>query len=563
MLLPPTLGLFVRQLGARPYVLDAQVLEPFTEDIRYETNTVDQFGLSGIANSDGLLKITLSQREGGLTFDSITSITLGLYRVQIDARTDELVKQFSVDLDLMFEGRFELNYRIQDPDDLVLGCVLETTIGNKSTWASVEVDGYQNDQSVLDYVRPKPAVDADRWLPTRVDEIRMLDDVSPNRIELNFKLSGDPKVDCTGELTYAGGGNRYLFDYAGNAVEQALNKTPWNLDCSLFVEPASRQLYSDFGLHSGDWSYIKTGILTTENYQTFDLFPQHRMLAYSVQAPNHDNATWEWETVKCACLGQTTTFSTYFETSLVSKTVKFQIGLRVYNQDTTLRHEKFIDLDNVNDFSLRQVTIPVSDIEDAGTCVGVLRVIHLYPGDRAVFVLAMPQLEYGGTASSRCWGIREQDSINYIPSSVEYSRTFGRFRIKMFLGYQGIPTTAGEQYFFDTRSSTGSNGWFLRHRHDGVLEFGFSNPDTSVVHSVESASVIQMPAQEVEVTCWYGDFGLRLDVNGNRSGRNELLLPETPDMISIVRLGRDFTELKSMSGELLEFSYEPINDAVD
>lgn len=562
MLLPPSLGLFVRQLGARPYVGgDVAVLEPFTESYRYEVPTEDQFGLSGIYTSDNVLKITLAQRDGGVEFATVTNATIGLYRVHLDSRTDELVKTIDIDLDMMFENRFEIIQRLPDPEELVVAALLETSLGVKTAWSYVVIDGVApKGISVVQYIQRQCEVDVDKWHEPKTTTIQMMNLENESRIELDFHKHGDPKISCFGEVTYSGGGNRYLFNHDGEAIEQAEDEAPWDVDASLFVEPTTSQLFSDFGLHEGKWKYSKD-FITLENYQDFDLFPQHRMLSYSIQAPLVNNSTWEWETPKATWIPKTTSFSMYFETTSTSKTLIFEIGVRIYNDDGTLRSEKFECIEDQTTFGMKVCSFPITS-GAIGKVSGVVRVRQIHHGDRVVFVMAMPQIEYSGSATSRCWETRLQDLVTYIPNTVNYSTEFGMFRIKFYPSYTGVPTTAGEQWLFDTRSAQRDNGWYLVHKHDGVLEFGYVNAD-GVEHYVQSASVMQLPQAEIEVTCWYGDFGLRLDVNGNRVGRNTLPKPTTPDMLAVVRLGRDCSESKSMSGELSAFKYEVVNDAVD
>ncbi len=566
MLLPPTLGLFVRQLGARPYVRESTSLEPYTENLRYDVDQNEEFGLSGVYDEgDSTLKIILAEREGGVPFAALSSVTLGLYRVQTQSRTDELIRAFQLDLDLMFENRFELTQRISDGDELVLACLLVTTTNKQlNFWIPVEHDGLQDTNSILDFVVARQSVGLDRYEEVPTTTMQATEGSEPSRIELDFKL-GDPRVRCSGDLSYQGGGNRYLFNQDGEAVEQKIDQAPWDLNSGCFVEPQTQQLYSDFGLHDNNYTYTKLGFITLETFQTFDLFPQHRMIVYAVQAPAHSNSTWEWKTDPATWTGTTCTFSGFVEItqSLGSKLV-FELGVRITETNGTLRTEIAKEINAGDDFGLQSITYAVPALEAPGRIQGFLRIKHMYPGDRAVFGLAMPQIELGGSASSRCYGLRASDVVTYVPDAVDYNRDFGMFRVNLYPGYDSIPTFPGEQWFFDTRSSSGLNGWYLVHRHNGVLEFGCVGLTLSTKHSVESASVIQFgSSQQVEITCWYGDFGLRLDVNGNRSGSNHLAIPETPDMLAVIRLGRDYSESKTMTGEYISFLHEAITNAFD
>lgn len=560
MLLPPSLGLFVQQLGARPYTSEGMTqLEPFTDNVPLDSTS---FGLSAIHTSDGVIKITIGQRDP-LQLSSVTSAGLGLYRVHVESRLDTLVKTIAIDLEMVFDNHLDVTQRVDDPEDLVVACVLTSGSNTYSSWVPVEIDGHRDITTIMNFIQPQAEFDSPRWETPRTEVLQVTEDGHESKIDLDFSKPGDPRIDCLGELTYSGGGSRYLSDNSGSPLLQSVNKAPWDLDCHAFVEPEATQLYAGYLLTSASkWKYSQD-FNVIESTQDSNVISDGKQLNYVVQAPKVNDSDWEWVTERSTWVANKTTFSLYFSTTSRSKIISFLIGIRIYTSAGVLQREVTQLVADRNDFNLKSVTLIPIESDTNGYVEAFIRVAHLHYGERAVLSFTAPQLEYNGSATSRCIGQRAQDQITYVPSLVSYQTDHGVFRISLYLGYTGIPTNLGEQWLFDTRSSSGDNGWYLVHRHDGILEFGFSGPDGGSTHFVQSASVMQLDSTLHEITCWYGDFGLCLDLNNTRIGTNSMLLPETPDLLSVVRIGRDFTEAKSMTGEIVKFAYDTLGDTVD
>ena len=375
MLLPTSLGLFVQQLGARPYTSEGMAqLEPFTDNVLIDSNS---FGLSAIHTTDGVIKITIGQRDA-LPLESVTSAVLGIYRVHVESRLDTLVKTIDIDLDMVFDNHIDVTQRVDDPDDLVVACVLTSGSSTFSSWVPVEIDGHRDATTIMNFVQPQPEFDSPRWEAPRTDVLQVTEDGHESRIELDFSKSGDPRVDCLGDLTYAGGGSRYLIDSSGSPLLQNLNKAPWDLDCHVFLEPGTTQIYQGYLLNSASaWTYTQD-FNVIESTQDSSVIPDGKQLNYVVQAPKVNDSNWEWITRRAPWTKDKTTFSLYFSTTSKSKILGFTLGIRIYTASGVLQREVSQIIEDRNDFALKSVTLIPSDSDTDGLIEAFLRVAHVH-----------------------------------------------------------------------------------------------------------------------------------------------------------------------------------------
>lgn len=566
MLLASSFGVFVKSLGARPYL--ATKIEGF--DLPDASN---MFGLGGIYNEDSEeLRITIGQVDGGLDFRLVDSCVLGIYR-SVDAGSDYLINEVEVTAEYLKKsaGKYywEISTRIQVPSSSVmLGAVVYSAGSQYAAWTPIESE--ERSKQVRYYTEKfRTSLDV---LPEDQPHTVVLvtDDATPRElVRLDFH-NDNPVLLGSGSLEYTGGGNRYLPTYEGIAEPQARNQKPWSMGCSLFVEAESSNILHDSELALSTWKHTGSSrIITNHGIAQLPSFPNHNALVFSVSGSSSLDAYWEFETEVVATTNTTHTASLYFQTiQRSSRVFGTEIGLRIYDANKTILRETKIDLDpnSLQDLELRYVTdhvqTPSSDSRFASLYV---RVRDLCPGDRFEATLAIPQIETMPTASSRIANssVREADNVTWIPDDGTYDDTCGRFDISFYPAYSGIPGSLGDQFLFDTRDVTDEYGFYCYHNSSGFIVFGMTGETTSETWEIASSSVMHFTyGKVVTLTCWFDKNTLRIDLDSlkimTHVFANAFSVPDIPR----IRLGRDNKNSNHMNGELLSFclSTDPLNE---
>lgn len=561
MLLAQSFGLFVKSTSARPY-LDSKI-DGFSNDKPVSQN---MFGLGGIYVEDtGELRVTIGNTDSGVDFRVLDSGVLGIYRTT-DTGSDYLAYEIELDPELLKKSKeygyyWEIISKPQFPaSEIMLGCSLVSGQNTYSMWNPAESEERSRH---VNYYRERYRTTVD-VLPERdIPEFVLVENEHVMRtiVDLNFRTDS-PVISGSGNLSYNGGGNRYLFNSEGVAELQTPHQSPWSIPASMFIESESKNVLFDSGLHRGFWKYSSSSpMVVNQQFTGLESFPAHRAVTYSVSSPAAMDSYWEWESELAESTTRTHTASLFWQCTFRSdRYFRQRIGLRVYDTSSVLIRDVFVDIDptRVEDLGMHYVSDFVSSPSSTPVKVSVyVRVQDMCPGDRFECVIALPQIETSGTASSRIddGKTRLADNVNWIPDVPDYDDVCGRFDITVYPAYDGIPGGAGDQYLLDTRDSNGDSGFWFLHRWDGVLEFGIQGDGGYKTWILESSSVMQFSyGREFVLTLWFDTNTMRMDTNGIMSGihvfNTVLEIPDTP----LFRIGRRYDNTSYFNGEISRFS---------
>ena len=552
MLLPPSIGLFVQQPGANPYAVGQ--IYPFSADKFLS----DAFGLSCIYDADmDTLSIAVGPRTLDLT--TVTLGTVGLYRV-LDARQDWLIREIQFDSRMRrSDNSWLVKFNnVGGNQDLIIGAQLVTPVKSYYGIASVETSEKLAPVAARVY---KPYAqagisDKDPLQTAPACEIAIHEHEDLDVLELDFSKA-EPLVSGTGVLTYAGGGNRYL-PTAKGPVLQTVDKAPWTLGASTFIEPRAGNIFPAYALHATVWETAGTNSVTAvEGYYNLSGF-QERMVGWDIAGATGLNSEFRVDFNKVPWSGDTVTVSAFVSAAEGHKT---WIGVSRYKQTGEFIATEWSQV-TASGIAVASASWVRSRLAppQLGYVALSLRVQDLNPGDVTRLIAAFPVVEYSGCPGTRSSGIRFADNLTFEPD-YDVDTTYGRFDVGVTPNYDGLPGGAGPQLFFDTRDATGLNGFWCGHRPDGLLEFG--SADATGQTFVRSVSAIQLETSQVyKITCYWDSTvkSMRIDVNNAISVDTTLPTVTVPTTITKIRFGTRFQGDPAGSFQLHSFAHTQTQD---
>lgn len=556
MLLQKSFGTFVKQLGAIPYSNGR--IEQFSRD--HEDSAA--FGLGAVVNVEtGTVRITIGPRDG-LDLSTMTTGVVGLYRI-LDTREDYLVRQTWFDSTMRRDdGSWVVSFSsLDDVIDLWAACIISLPTGDVSSICEVLTDDSKKPlllptqlKTHKDFDTPDPI----QTVPTK--QIVVLEHELRVATALDFSRA-NPIVVGLGTLSYSGGGSRYLPSKHG-PVLQSLDVPPWKLETPLLLEPAGTNLFSKYDLQSTCWTTTSPNdLLVDESYYTLPGF-ETRMVGWHIQGTNGLNGSWEVVFDSIDWNGNTTVGSLFAQIDMpVESNCKFELLLRAFEVDGRLRAEATAEIRSNARLTVTSVVFPKpsSETARAGKISLVVRASSIDRSDRFDLILGFPQIEYSGSANSRTIGSRRADLVSFMPSTAIVN-PYGQFTLELAPNYTGVPKAAGVQLFLDMRDSNGRNGFWLGHRSDGMLEFGYAGAASAGYDVyVRSASVVQFVENSkcMLAARWDSDRkSLRLDLNGVRMAeRSFQVFPTIVDTLKS-RFGTKYDGSHAGSFQLLSYKHE-------
>jgi len=530
--LPNSLGYFVKSAGARPFSQTSIVA--VTEN-KPALQSYQEFGLSAFFRNDiDSLEILVGQRSDGLSFSSIASGTLGLYRVQPGCQTDTLLR--SLDFEPSCQ-RYDKSYRFYmtspgAPDEQIwVACELTlkdgTTVFKDIPLLTDENQArIHNQNQRVGHLSSSQDVSWEHKAPATV-AIRALDDLAETPlVQMNFTDQPLLRYD-DGTLIYAGGGNRFLVG-TSSIIYQDEDTAPWDLGMPVFLESTASNLLPHAGMNVnyGTWDSLNDPVVV-ETREVFTAFGDaYRMAFFTASSPKQINSTWTWRSDKVAFDGNTVTGSMFvYANSDDADRLKFELVLQVISATGSAvlfegtKQLAYTDIKNVNVHEVNWCK-ETSATAVAGYVQLLLRVSNFNPGDRFMLGLGFPQVEYGKTASTRIpsGGTRQRDQLIYLPSSSYLAEMdFGAMQVTWAPLYEGAPDPAGDQILFDTRDSLGKSGIVLKHTRVGLFVARLVDA-AGTFAEVSSASLIPLENGVTYKTIVYWDDSLRqmrIDINGS------------------------------------------------
>lgn len=529
--LPTSLGYFVRSAGARPF--SQETIVGVSEKRAFPPSDKD-FGIGALFRTQiDTLEIVLGQRANGLEFKSIVSGTIGLYRIQAGFQTDVLLRQFEFDLSSMRRDksfRFYMASPGAPDEEIWVACVLTTKTGEE-LFKSIDVEVDDENRKIpaqkqrVGHLDDSVNISWEHKAPAAI-QIRALDDLAETpALLLDFTGAALIRHD-SGDLYYAGGGNRFLSG-ADGIFYQDEDEAPWELGCPVYLESRSYNLLPHAGMNSnyGTWEATNDPVVV-ETRDVFDAFGAAYRLAYfSVSSPKSINSAWFWKSDTVAHDGNTATGSAFvYAASDDYQRLTFELVLQVLSPAEVVLYESTRKLDYADLQSVAVHEVSWYRGQKAPAVPGKirmgLRVTNVNPGDRFIVGVAFPQIEYAKTASTRMpsGGTRQRDQLIYTPSD-EYpaEMDFGGMVLNWAPLYEGVPDPMGDQVLFDTRDIDGRNGVSLIHKRDGLFVARVVD-ETGTYAEVSSASTIPLEAGADYETTVYWDCPskqLRIDINGS------------------------------------------------
>lgn len=558
MLLPNSFDIYVQSTTARP----------FMDNIKNITSGLvlsDIFGLGGVYNADNdELHITIGQRTG-LDFSTVLSGVLGMYRV-CDTTSDELLLEIELDIELLKRTKdlcyWEIVVRPSvDYREIMLACVLTTATQSYSTWTPLDHEARTKEVS---YFTERFRTTQDVLVEKQPYTLTVVDKTDTEILSLDFR-NQDPVVIGDGNLSYTGGGNRYLLDKEFVGTQQLLNQEPWKLDCLCFVENTAKNYVVDPKLISGTHVVTTSASMSSvEKELDVPSYPDYQALAYSVSSPLNMDSTWEWATPWSSSTTQTHTGSMYLEYASTSNLI-VELGLRIRNQALVVRESiSVLNTAELGSMCMVSVTDTVSPTIDVVDVCLFLRVRNISPGDRFETILAVPQIENTGIATSRIVGnqTRQADLVTWTRTTSDYNDVYGCFDVTVFPAWEGAPSTLQDQYLFDTRDVNAEAGFWCVIKSTGILEFGTCLDgvvDQQVVASTQPINIAYN--SELRIQAWFDTDKLMLICNNNIVGNytgTTFLIPD----IGTIKIGRSYNDTMLFNGEvnLFKLSSTPIED---
>jgi hypothetical protein len=450
---------------------------------------------------------------------------------------------------------------LDDVIDLWAACVISLPTGDVSAICEVLTDSSKKPlllptqlKTRRDFNTPDPI----QTVPTK--KIIVLEHELRVATELDFSRA-NPVVVGTGVLSYSGGGSRYLPSKHG-PVLQSLDVTPWKLEAPLLLEPAGTNRFAKCDLQETCWTTSSpNSLLVDETYYEFPGF-NARLVGWHVQGTAGLNGSWEVAFDAVDWDGNTIVGSLFAQIEMpVESNCKFDLCLRSFESNGRPRTEIDVPIKANERLTINSIVLPkpASETTRAGKIQIVVKVSSLDRSDRFDLVLGFPQLEYGGSANSRTTGARRADLVSYVPTD-HAADSYGQFALELAPNYTGVPKAAGVQIFLDTRDSNGRNGFWLGHRPDGMLEFGYAGSVSAGYDVyVRSASVIQFVENSkcTLVARWdLGQKSLRLDLDGVKLASRVFQVFPTVSALGTCRFGTKYDGAHAGSFQLLSYRHE-------
>lgn len=550
MLLPNSFGIFVQSTTARP----------FMNQIKNVTDNMvlsDIFGLGGVYNKDtDELHITIGQRPG-LDFSTITSGALGLYRV-CDTTSDELLLEVALDTELLKRTKTLCYWELVvhpsvEYNEIMLACTLNTATQSYSSWTPLD---YEARTKEVNYFTERFRTSQDVLVEKQPYTMVVTDKTDTTVLSLDFRNQA-PVIAGDGTLFYSGGGNRYLLDKEFVGTLQTTNQEPWNLDCLCFVENTARNYVADPKLLSGTHVVTTSSSMSSvEKQLDIPSYDTYRALAYSVSSPLGIDSTWEWATPWSSSVVQTHTGSLYIEYSSTSNLI-VELGLRIRDQALVVRETKTVlNTSEIDSLCLASVTDSIASTSDVVDVCLFLRVKNISPGDRFETIIAVPQIENTGIATSRIVGnqTRQADLVTWTQATSEYNDVYGCFDVTVFPAWEHAPTTLNDQYLFDTRDSNAEAGFWCVIKPTGSIEFGTNMDGVVDQHVIASTPIDFVYNSELRVQAWFDTDTLMLICNNTIVGKQVFGAPFLIPDIGTIKIGRSYNDLLGFHGEMHLFN---------
>jgi hypothetical protein len=547
-MLPERFGDFVFDVGANVYV----------RNIRHDSELMalnGEFGLGGSYNAENdTVTATIGPRD--IPFQGVTG-TVALYRI-LNTRTDFKLREIDFDSTVLRADGSVVAAFANTDEGLDLYLVAQLVLGSGKTMYSIA--------PVLIESARKPVVDPiykplvtrrmDGSDPTDgiVDATIVLNEAEMHDVLILDFENAEPVRYGNAVVSYTGGGNRYLTSAKG-PVLQAQDSAPWSIPASVLVEPPGANLFPGYALTQSVFSVGANLVVSTADVsvsgftQTFKRF----------QATNIEKRDQAWEVVFDAVAWDGDSISGSMFMSFTSSTATCNIGLRMFDSAGAQIHEVFSPVPAAA-LAVHCVTWtkPASATAVAGTVRLVVRVTGVNSGSTIGLVFGFPQVEASTGIGSRITTTKAQDLVLCTPSYT-LDNSYGRFDIEISPNYSGLPGGYGPQIFFDTRDSSGLNGFWLGHLPDGVLQFGAADGVGHVL--VRSASAIQL-TEKHKITCFWdaSNKNMRIDVDGSIAVDKNQTTITLPTVLNPIRFGTRYDGSNRGSFQLYTFTHTQTQD---
>lgn len=468
------------------------------------------------------------------------------------------------------EGKFNLifNHPLRILDLKVSASVVISSVTYSK---SVEV---LNDNIDLDTIGQNDSLTQYEEFPEESDErddIVQLPELDPIAVHLDFSLE-NPIIKGTGDLSYYGGGNRYLPNAYGNIVEQVADDAPWLTRCATYCEEAATNLLqnNDFSGNTGGipigYSAPDTDVLLTMNV-TGDEY-----IDSNVWELRYRLGHWTSSTISCdpvdVDIAKPLTVAMFLgiypqlsDSFINSKNLTLKINF--YNNSLTLLGSKNLNYPIANLLNSMYIVNNTAATGDypTGTSKASFEIVmgSVIQGDDFKLKILLPQMVQQNYVTSfiRNDNTRESDIIS-IPQYGNVNLDSGGFIIRYIPDYTGYPDS--DRCLFDTRGSTGQNGFTCSHRVDGTVNFTIYG-QSGTYGLTSSAQAMSSEETEIKVIYDLGESGV---TGGNLATRkiykdkvqiatssDEFTSPESIEQDVLIGSKYDFTNI--IGGQITEF----------